>query len=165
MRYLLAAVLTCIAMPAAAQVTASLPVTCNASGSNCTQAQPVTNPDGSTVGAAIPSSSATNGIAPSANTVVGGSRILKASAGNLYSVNVVSGASAGFVLIFDSATVPADGTVTPVKCMPLAANTGIDLNFRSLPLAMTNGAVVVFSTSGCYSKTLSTTAFISGDVK
>ena len=42
-RYLLLT-LTVLAAPAAAQ---TLPVTCNASGTICTQATPVTNPDGS----------------------------------------------------------------------------------------------------------------------
>lgn len=42
--------LAVLASPAVAQVTATLPVTCNASGTNCTQATPVTNPDGTNIG-------------------------------------------------------------------------------------------------------------------
>jgi hypothetical protein len=40
-----------LAAPAAAQVTANLPVTCNPTTAICVQATPVTNPDGSLVGA------------------------------------------------------------------------------------------------------------------
>lgn len=39
-----------IACPAFAQTTANLPVTCNASGTSCVQATPVTNPDGTNIG-------------------------------------------------------------------------------------------------------------------
>jgi len=48
LRYALLA-LTLLAAPAAAQ---TLPVTCNAAGTNCVQATPVTNPDGTTLGSA-----------------------------------------------------------------------------------------------------------------
>lgn len=57
-RYLLFA-LTVLAAPAAAQITATLPVTCNASGSICTQATPVTNPDGTAIGSGGGSSTRT----------------------------------------------------------------------------------------------------------
>lgn len=39
-----------ISVPASAQVTANLPVTCNASGTNCVQATPMVNPNGTTIG-------------------------------------------------------------------------------------------------------------------
>lgn len=58
-RYLLLA-LAALTAPAAAQTIATLPVTCNASGSICTQATPVTNPDGSRVGG-TPGTSGTPG--------------------------------------------------------------------------------------------------------
>lgn len=50
-RFSLILLLSCmLAAPAAAQVTATLPVTCNAAGTICVQAQPVSNPDGSLIG-------------------------------------------------------------------------------------------------------------------
>lgn len=49
MRYALLA-LALLAAPASAQITANLPVTCNASGSICTAATAVTNPDGTLIG-------------------------------------------------------------------------------------------------------------------
>lgn len=112
-----------------------------------------------------PSAAATNGLAANAGNAVTSAVVGKASAGNLYGVNVVAGASAGFVLIFNAVSAPADGAVTPVKCIPLAANAGIDLNYRPLPVYFTTGITVVFSTTGCFSKTASATAFISVDAK
>lgn len=93
--------------------------------------------------------------------VASSSLVAKTMGANLYDVNVVSGASAGYVLVLDAATVPADGAVLPALCLPVAANTGIDLNLRAEPMRMVNGIVVVFSTTGCFTKTASATAFIS----
>lgn len=87
--------------------------------------------------------------------------VAKAQSAILYDVNVVSGASAGYLLVFDATAIPADGTVSPALCLPVAANTGIDLNLRAEPMRMVNGIVVVFSTTGCFTKTASATAFIS----
>lgn len=98
----------------------------------------------------------------SATTAVGSSLILKSTAGNLYGYNVVAGASAGYVMIFNSATVPADGAVTPLRCIPLAANAGIDRSF-DIPRRFTNGITIVFSTTGPFTKTASATAFIAGE--
>lgn len=93
---------------------------------------------------------------------VAGSLILKASAGNLYGYNVVAGASAGYLMLFNSTTVPADGAVTPLKCIPIAANAGIDRSF-DIPRRFGTGIVLVFSTTGPFTKTVSNTAFLSGD--
>lgn len=112
----------------------------------------------------VPNSSANAGVAPSKNAVVGGNRVLKASAGNLYSLNVVSGALAGYILVHDSTTVPADGVVTPIYCTTLAANSSLFTSFMP-PITATTGLAVVFSTTGCYSQTTSATAFIAGQVK
>lgn len=112
-----------------------------------------------------PVATASAGVAPVATTVAASSQVIKASAGNLYSLNVTSAASAGYVMVFNATTAPADGTVTPAKCLPLAANTGLDLNFRAAPTFFSTGIAVVFSTTGCFTKTASATAFISGDAK
>lgn len=109
--------------------------------------------------------SALAGVGQIANPAVGSSLIAKTVSGELHGVNVVSGATAGFILVFDAKTVPADGAVTPAYCLPLAASTGIDWNFRSNPAVFVNGIVVVFSSTGCYSKTASATAFISASVQ
>lgn len=113
----------------------------------------------------VPSAAAAAGVTTVASTAVSGGLVIKASPGNLYGFNVVSGASAGFVLIFNSTTVPADGAVTPSRCIPLAANTGIDVNLRGQPTHFSTGIAIVFSTTGCFSKTASATAFIAGDAQ
>lgn len=106
-----------------------------------------------------------SGTTPVASGAVSGGIVGKASAGNLYGYNVVAGASAGFVLITNTTTVPADGAVTPLKCIPLAANTGIDVNLRGQPVFFSTGISVSFSTTGCFTKTASATAFISIDAR
>ena len=96
---------------------------------------------------------------------VAGSLVVKVGTVYLAGLNVTSGASAGYVMLFDAATVPADGPVAPLRCMPIAANTGLDINWRAAPIYLQQGAVVVFSTSGCFTKASSSTAFIAGDIQ
>jgi hypothetical protein len=105
------------------------------------------------------------GVGPIAIQALGASQQLKTLPGNLFSLNVVSGGTAGYILLLDSKTIPADGAVTPVKCMPLAANTGIDLNWSIQPVRFVNGIAIVFSSTGCFTKTASATAFISGSAQ
>lgn len=112
-----------------------------------------------------PTAAATSGTAGNATAAAASALVVKASAGNLYGLNVTSGAAAGFVMIFNAVSAPADGAVTPARCIPLAASTGIELNYRALPMAFTTGITVVFSTTGCFSKTASATAFIAADAK
>lgn len=100
-----------------------------------------------------------------ATSAAAGALVVKASAGNLYGLNVTSGATAGYIMVFNAIAAPADGTVTPAKCIPLAANAGIDLNYRATPTYFGTGITVVFSSTGCFTKTSSATAFISGDAK
>jgi hypothetical protein len=115
----------------------------------------------------VEAADATNlsGVAPVVSSAVSGGIVGKASAGNLYGYNVVAGASAGFVLITNTATVPADGAVAPLRCIPLAANTGIDVNLRGQPVYFSTGISVSFSTTGCFTKTASATAFIAVDAR
>jgi len=100
---------------------------------------------------------------PSAS--VEGSHIFKTTSGVLTGFNVTSGASAGYVLIFDSATVPADGAVTPMFCYSLAAATTGSSGWLQYPVPFTNGIVMVFSTTGCFTKTISNTAFFSAQIQ
>lgn len=112
-----------------------------------------------------PSAAASTGTTPAATAAVANNLVAKASAGNLYGYNVVSGASAGYVMIFNATAAPADGAVTPLRCIPLAANTGVDVNMRGPPIYFSTGITLVFSTTGCFNKTASATAFIAADVK
>lgn len=112
--------------------------------------------------AVAPSGSAGAGLNGQQTTVVGGSIILKAAAGNLYGFEVTSGASAGYLMVFDSATVPADGVVTPKRVYAVAANATFARQLTE-PLRMAAGIVLVFSTTGPFTKTISATAFLAGD--
>lgn len=112
-----------------------------------------------------PSAASAVAITPVVTSAVASNLVIKGSAGNLYAVNITTGASAGYLMIFNATSAPADGAVTPVKCLPVAANTGMELSYRSLPVAFSTGITAVFSTTGCFSKTASATAFISGDAK
>jgi|CXWL01.1.fsa_nt_gi hypothetical protein len=127
------------------------------------QAQVITQPRVPTV-VITPSSASGAAIAPSAVAAITGAQLLKASAGNLYGFNVTSSTTAGYVLLFNSATVPADGAVTPVKCYKLSANSTISGSWLPGPAArFSSGIVIVYSTTGCFTKTVEDTAFISGD--
>ena len=113
----------------------------------------------------VPASSGTVGVAANATAAVAAGHVLKSSAGNLYGLTVTSGATAGYVMIFNSTSVPADGAVTPTKCVALAASSSLVLDFRGAPLYHSTGTSVAFSTTGCFTKTGSATAYISGEIK
>lgn len=105
----------------------------------------------------------TTPLTPVATAAAAGSQVAKAAAGKLFGLNVVAGASAGFVMVFDAATVPADGASQPKKVFPLAANAGLSYSWDR-GLTFSTGIVVVFSTTGPFTKTISNTAFIETEV-
>lgn len=113
----------------------------------------------------VPSSDASTGTAINATSVASSGVVFKVTPGTLFGVNVTAAATAGYVMIFNSTTIPADGTVTPSRCIPLAANTGLELNYRPIPIYFGTGIAVAFSSTGCFTKTASATAFITADVK
>ncbi len=92
-----------------------------------------------------------------------GSRVLKASPGLLNGFSATSGATAGYVLLIDSATVPADGAVTPKFCYALPAGQTTGASWISYPAPFNSGIVIVFSTTGCFAKAISNTAFFSAN--
>lgn len=169
-KWLLAVLLALFATPVLAQATYPTPggqrvqgvvqLQCDAAGINCVP-QSATAPQ-SVVTA--PSTLATSGQVALRTTVAASSLVLKASAGNLYDWRVTSGASAGYVLIYNATTVPADGTVQPFDCIALAANSTVGSGSSIVPERYTTGVVVAFSTTGCFTQTLSATAFIRGRV-
>ena len=103
-------------------------------------------------------------IGPVATPTATGSLIAAARPAKLYSLVVTTGASAGFVMLFDQTTVPADGTVTPAYCFSIPATTTLSGPWI-YPASFGTGIVAVFSTTGCFSKTISATAFISAQVQ
>lgn len=123
--------------------------TVNSAGATVTQEQPTT-----LAAAAVPSSAQT--------AVAAGSLIAKASSGNVYGYEVCAGASAGYLMLFDSATVPADGTVAPRRVHAIAANASLSRSFNP-PIRCPAGITLVFSTTGPFTKTISATAFLAAD--
>ena len=81
------------------------------------------------------------------------SLVAKASSGNLYGFETVTGSAAGFIVDNNTAAAPATGAATtPIYCVPVAASTSY--TWRSdVPLRGTAGHVLLFSTScGAYNQ-------------
>lgn len=95
--------------------------------------------------------------------------VLKASAGNLFSVYATNlTATSGFLVVLNSTTAPADGAITPLACAPLPASGVASLSYNPGPPAAysTGITAVVTSATTCFTKTTGTiTAFISGSVQ
>jgi hypothetical protein len=119
---------------------------------------------GGILAAATPSSSFA--VTPGSSSVLETSHVLKASAGNLYSLNVTTSTASGFLMTFNAMTVPADGTVAPVYCIPVPAGSAVSMSFEgSPPDCYSTGIVAVFSTTGPFTKTSSATAFFTWRVQ
>jgi hypothetical protein len=97
-------------------------------------------------------------VRPLANATAAGSVIASTRPVVLSRLAVTAGASAGYLMVFDATTVPADGTVTPVICRAVTANGSVAVSLDA-PARFATGLVLVFSTTGCFSKTISATAF------
>lgn len=75
-------------------------------------------------------------------------------------------AAAWWVMIYDAATAPADGAVTPVKCYAMTAGTtSYNAGFSGGAIKFRTGIVIGVGTNGCFTKAASTHAFISGDFR
>lgn len=103
-------------------------------------------------------------VTPLASPAVSAGWVAASNTTNAYHLSVTSGASAGYLLVFDAIAIPADGAVTPKLCRAVAANATLSTTFSS-PAAFRNGIVMVFSTTGCYTKTASATAFFEASFK
>jgi hypothetical protein len=118
-----------------------------------------------------PSSSALVGITP----VVGGSAlsslVLKASAGNLYSVYAECSAAC-WLMVFNSTSAPSNGATTAgtasgnmVECIPIAAGGAASISYQPGPPAVYSvGITAAISSTTCATLTLATTGFIHGMV-
>jgi hypothetical protein len=104
---------------------------------------------------------------PLASQAVEGSHVFCLAPCKLYTLSVTSGASSGYVMVFDAATVPADGTVSPgpAYCWNWPASTGQGFTWP-FGVQFRNGMTVVYSTGAdCLHKTLSATAFFTVQVQ
>ena len=113
-----------------------------------------------------PTAGSAAGITAIVSTAAEGTHVLKASAGNLYSAYVTTGATAGYFLVFNATSAPADGAVTPIHCVQVPANTTMGISFNPGPVEVySTGISLAFSSTGCFTKTASATAFFHGSVK
>jgi hypothetical protein len=102
---------------------------------------------------------------PIVSTAAESSHVLKAAPGQLTSAYVVSSVT-GYLLLLNSASTPPDGAVTPLECIPVSANVAAGIAFSGLPPETYSiGITAVFSTTGCFTKTASATAFFHGAVQ
>lgn len=114
----------------------------------------------------VTSTQSSTGITPVVSTVAESNHVLKASAGVLWQLTVATGASAGYAMVFNATSAPADGAVTPIECLPVPANSAVSLSFTGgPPEAYSVGITAVFSTTGPFTKTASATAFFSGKIQ
>ena len=91
-------------------------------------------------------------------------RICKTSAGVLVSLFGYNSGGAGWIQLFDSATLPADGAF-PVATFAVPGTANFSLDVAVLGLPFTTGIVAVFSSTGP-TKTLGTASvFFTGLVK
>jgi hypothetical protein len=97
---------------------------------------------------------------PVVSAAVEGSHVLKASPGALLSLYVYNSGAAAFLMVFNSTTVPADGAVTPIECIPVGAASYQYLNFAPQPPEWySTGISAAISTTGCFTKTVGSGAF------
>lgn len=80
----------------------------------------------------------------------------------LRSLYVTTGAVAGYLMIFNAVSAPVDGAVLPTACVIAPANNTVSLDFGGTGDLYKTGLTAVFSTTGCFTKTASATAFFSG---
>lgn len=116
-----------------------------------------------------PSSASTSGLTPVSSSALAANTVIKASAGNLYSFEVSAdstlSAAAWWIMIYNATSAPGDGAVTPLKCYAMPSGTTAFSAAFPTPIALSTGGVIGVSTTGCFTKTASTHAFISGDAQ
>ena len=115
----------------------------------------------------VPSSS--GGLIPNSSSALAANQTIKASSGNLYSFEVSAdntlSAAPWWIMIYDATSAPGDGAITPLKCYAIPSNTSFFTAAWLTPIKFVNGLIIGVSTTGCYTKTASIHAFISGDAQ
>jgi hypothetical protein len=105
-------------------------------------------------------------ITPVVTATAAASKVLKAAAGNLYSVNATNQTTtAGFLVVINATTAPTTGsTITPLSCAPLPASGSASINYGQVPAAYSTGITAMLtSATTCFTFTSGTiTGFISG---
>lgn len=111
----------------------------------------------------------TQGITPVVSSSAEASHVLKASGGVLYSVYAsafIGSTITGNLLILNTASVPADGAVVPIVCIPVPGSAAVGANYTITPATFSTGiTAVISSATSCFTKTTGViTGFISGMV-
>jgi hypothetical protein len=121
-------------------------------------------------GAAIPAGTASIGTLNTFAETAASSGVLKGSAGTLYTISIdaVTATADLKLLLFNSTTLPADGTVTPYKCVSFKGDgtqASFLLSWAPDALSFSTGiSAAVSSSTACTTKT-NVTATISGQVQ
>jgi hypothetical protein len=118
------------------------------------------------------SSSSTVGMTPVIGGSAASSLVLKASAGNLYSVYAECSAAC-WLMVFNSTTAPSNGSTTAgigsgnmQECVPIPAGGVGSINYmQGPPEIFTVGMTAAISSTTCATLTLATTGFIHGMVQ
>lgn len=133
-------------------------------GTAAVPAMAITDPTGTpyTAISPLPVRASAVPAAPLATPTVAGTLTLKSVPCTFYGANITAVATAGYLMLFDAAAAPIDGTVTPTKVWVVAANSSLEIGYEN-GLTMALGAVLVFSSTGPFTKTVSATAFMSGE--
>lgn len=118
--------------------------------------------------ATSPNSNANSALVPVVSTTLESCHVLKASAGNLYSLAVTIQATTVIVQVFNATSAPGDGAVTPIWSMPVISNGtlgGNSWNF-AIPVRGSTGLTVCASSATTpFTKTASATAMFSAEVQ
>jgi hypothetical protein len=85
-----------------------------------------------------------------ASTALEGAHVIKSSPGTLTSIFVAAGA--GYLMVFNATSVPADGSVAPVICIATSSGFAV-CEFDEYPAYFSTGIVAVYSTTGPFTKT------------
>jgi hypothetical protein len=116
-----------------------------------------------------PSAASTAGVAPVSSASLEANHVIKGSAGNFYSFEATAdatlSAAAWWLMVYNATSAPVDGAVTPLKCWGLPA--GVVTFTGAFPQGtyFSTGITMGVSTTGCFTKTASAHAYLSGDAQ
>ncbi len=108
-------------------------------------------------------------VTPIVSAAAEASHVMKASPGRVYSVyatNITT--TAGFLVLLNATSLPSDGAILPLACIPLPASGAASINYIPTPAGQYSTGIVAAATSAstCFTLTTGTiTAFFSGTIQ
>lgn len=113
-----------------------------------------------------PTASSSFALIPGSSAALEAAHVIKSSPGNLYSLYAITTSVGGYLMTFDATTPPADGPVDPMECVAVPPHGVVALSTDGGPPDhYRNGIVAVFSSTGPFVKTASSTAFFKWSVQ